>query len=100
MSQCNCFDEMLEKVEVAVKEQMKDTPMVNGSLKVDWQNRVFFLDGKPSAPVALYVNTEYRPLKKNGEPAKNVKHLQNGFKMSHCPFCGNKYDSEETKNPA
>ncbi len=89
---CNCFDEMLDKVEAHAKEQLSGTPMVDGSLKVDWHNRVYFLDGKKSAPVALYVNTEYRPLKKDLTPAKNLKKLQNGFKMSHCPFCGEKYD--------
>ncbi len=62
---CNCFDEMLARVKDAATEQLKDTPMVEGSLKVEWKNRVFFLDGKPSAPVALYLETEYHPLKKN-----------------------------------
>lgn len=89
---CNCFDEYMTKIEDAAKEQLKDTPMVEGSLKIEWQNRVFFLDGKPSAPIALYVNTEYRPLKKNGEPAKSLKKMQNGIKLAHCPFCGEKYE--------
>lgn len=89
---CDCFDEMMSKIEEAANEQFKDTPMVEGSLKVEWRNRVFFLDSKQNSPVALYVDTEYRPLKKDGSPAKNVKKLQNGIKMSHCPFCGVKYE--------
>ena len=95
---CTCFDEMLNRVEAHAKEQLKETPMVEGSLTVEWQNRVFFLSSAPNAPVALYVNTEYRPIKKDGTPAKNVKKLQNGFKLSHCPFCGTKYESEGTTN--
>lgn len=89
---CNCFDEMLARVKDAATEQLKDTPMVEGSLKVEWKNRVFFLDGKPSAPAALYVETEYHPLKKNNEPMKNKRKLENGFKMSHCPFCEVAFD--------
>ncbi|MGG5572425.1 hypothetical protein [Vibrio diazotrophicus] len=96
MTKCNCFNEMLEKVELSVKEQLKDTPMVEGSLKIDWQNRVFFIDGKPSAPIALYVNTEYQPLKRNGEPMKNKRSHQYGLKLSHCPFCGHEYASQES----
>ncbi|AUR83343.1 hypothetical protein NVP1033O_69 [Vibrio phage 1.033.O._10N.222.49.B8] len=91
---CNCFDEMLERVKGMATEQLKDTPMVEGSLKIDWKNRVFFLDRGKSAPVALYLETEYIPLKKDGTPAKNKKKLENGFKMSHCPFCGEKYSAE------
>ena len=89
---CKCFDDVLAKVETAAKEQLAGTPMVEGSLKIEWENRVYFLGGKASAPVALYVNTEYRPLKKDGAPMKNKKKLQNGIKMSHCPFCGRKYE--------
>ena len=88
---CNCFDEMLEKVEIMAKEQLADTPMFDGSLKMEWRNRVFFLDGKKSAPVAMYIDSSYIPLKKNGEPAKSKKKLENGFKMSYCPMCGEKY---------
>ena len=88
---CNCFNEMLDRVKDIAKEQLKDARMVEGSLEIDWKNRVFFLDGKPSAPIAIYIQTEYLPLKNNGEPAKNKKKLENGFKMSHCPFCGEKY---------
>lgn len=89
---CNCFDDMLNRVKGMAEEQLKDTPMVDGSFKIDWKNRVFFMGEGESAPVALYLESEYLPLKKDGTPAKNKKKLENGFKMSHCPFCGNKYE--------
>ena len=92
---CSCFDTMLSKINEAATEQLKDTPMVEGSLSVEWRNRVFFLDGKENAPVALYVDTEYQPLTKDGSPAKNKKKLQNGIKMSHCPFCGTKFEADD-----
>lgn len=89
---CNCFNEMLEKVEVMAKEQLANTPMVEGSFKIDWRDRVFFPNGKQGAPIAIYLDSSYIPLKKNGEPMKSKKKLQNGFKMSHCPFCGVEYE--------
>lgn len=92
---CNCFDEMLEKVTVTAEEQLKDTPMVEGSFEINWRNRVFFTDGGKNAPVVLYLDSSYIPLKKDGTPAKNRKKLQNGFKMSHCPFCGAKYGDDK-----
>ena len=83
---------MLDKVKAMAAEQLKDTKMVEGSFKIDWRNRVWFLDGGISAPVALYLDSSYTPLKKDGTPAKNKKKLENGFKMSHCQFCGTKYE--------
>jgi hypothetical protein len=95
MTKCNCFEDMKKRIETMATEQLKDTPMVEGSLKVEWKNRVYFLDNNDSAPIALYIETGYQPLKKDGTPAKNKKRLENGFKLSHCPFCGRKYGSEE-----
>ena len=89
---CDCFDEKLEAVKAAASEQLKDAPMVEGSFESKWRNGVFFLDGKPNAPVALYIDSEYRPLKKDGTPAKSKKKLESGFKMAYCPFCGEKYE--------
>ncbi len=88
---CNCFSEILDKVKVMASEQLSKTPMVEGSLKVEWRNRVFFLDGNNNAPVSLKIETEYLPIKKDGTAAKSKKKLENNFKMSHCPFCGAKY---------
>lgn len=90
-NRCNCFSEVLDKVKSMASEQLSNTPMVKDSLKVEWKNRVFFLDGNNNAPVSLKIETEYLPIKKDGTPAKSKKKLENNFKMSHCPFCGTKY---------
>lgn len=79
---CNCFEETLSQIENKVSEDLKSTPMVEGSLRTDWENRVLFFSDKPAAPVVLYVNTKYRPLKKDNTPAKNVKRKQTGVVMS------------------
>lgn len=88
---CNCFDEMLTRVKEAAKEQLKDVPMVEGSLKSEWRNSVFYFSEGSNAPIALYVDTEYRPLKKDQTPAKNMKRLENGVRIKFCPHCGEEF---------
>lgn len=86
---CKCLDETLaEFKEKCVTPQMKKKPHVPGTLITDWAGRVFFFSESPTIPIPLKIVTEYRPIKKNGEPAKGKKKLENFFTMNYCPFCG------------
>lgn len=89
---CNCFEKTLEEFKnKCVTPQMGVTPHVQGSLTTDWANRVFFFSESPAIPIPLKIVTEYRPIKKNGEPAKGKTKLENYFTMSYCPFCGTRW---------
>ncbi|MGO2337450.1 hypothetical protein [Providencia sp.] len=88
---CDCLNyverELKEKFTVRVSEGGKISNSETG-----WDNQVIdFTFGRTL--VMLNYKFAYRAKKKNGEMAKNLTRLDTKVKMSHCPFCGVKYDN-------
>ncbi len=78
---CNCIETVLEEI----KEKLKPKKEVL-EFKVDWQGRVLRFDG--GCGVGLYAESEYRDIKKNGDPFLNKTKDKHFVAMSFCPFCG------------
>ena len=78
---CNCLETVLKKLEGQLKPKGKVL-----DFKCDWQGRVLRFDG--GCGVGLYVESEYRNIKKDGTPFANKKKNSNFVAMSFCPFCG------------
>lgn len=88
---CNCHDEMLEKVSKKLRD---DGVIPEASIDVDikWSGKLYRLDGNNSDPVPPRINFEYRNLKNDGTPYKNLTKSQMYICGSYCTFCGNKFD--------
>ena len=88
---CECMETVLQKA--AEQVMSKAGKYVDGSFKADWHGRVFRFDGSNNN-IPLSVDYKYRPVKNNGEAAKNVKKGDISVFMSHCPFCGEKLEKD------
>lgn len=87
MSECKCFDVMLEKVTENLREQLPEKEQA--SFKAQWENRAFVIeDDAMTTKIGLPVSYEYQKLKKSGEPHKNLTKGDVKMMMSYCPFCG------------
>lgn len=84
---CNCFNEVLQKIEDRLRPKNKVL-----DFKVDWKGKVFRLDG--GLGVGLYVESEYRKIKKDGTPFSNKTKSDHFVGMSFCPFCGKSLKEE------
>lgn len=89
MSKCNCFDENLERIKERVIAQLPDDAT---DLKVEWEGYSFFFSGD-RVPVNPKVNIEYRKMKKDKTPAKNLTKESVRMLCSYCPFCGRELEN-------
>ena len=78
---CNCLNTVLEKTEEKLKPSKKILDW-----KIYWKDQVFRFDG--GCGVGLRIAYEYRLLKKDGTPMKNLRKNDIFIAMSFCPFCG------------
>jgi hypothetical protein len=85
---CNCLETVLEKV----KEQIKPKHEVL-DFKCDWKGQVLRFDG--GCGVGLYIEQEYRNIKKDGTPYANKNKDEHFIAMSFCPFCGESLKVDE-----
>ena len=90
MSKCNCFEERLESVKPKIMAQIPTDAI---DVDVEWENYSFFFGGGDYSPVNPQVKIEYRPLKKDKSPAKNLKKDTVSLLASHCCFCGRKLEN-------
>jgi hypothetical protein len=95
MAKCNCFEETLVKVKDHIKTQL---PSNATEVEIDWDQRIFLLSGGDHAPVSPKLKVEYRGVKRNGEPNKNLTKDTVSMLASHCCFCGREYVKEEKAN--
>ena len=95
MSNCNCFKDRLKGVEPKILSQIPD-----GAIDIDirWQNYSFFFGGGDYSPVNPKINIEYRAIKKNGAPAKNLKKSDVSIIADYCCFCGRKLDKDSSND--
>ncbi len=80
MSKCNCFDDVLKKVEDSIK--------CKNELEVKWQNKMYYLGEGNHIPVSLKIQSEWRQTKVNGQPYRNKTKEEVNVKMKFCPMCG------------
>ncbi len=87
---CSCFNEHLEKIKQSIIEKILPDNASPETLEVDWENKVFRLDGKANN-VMLKLDCEYQQEKKNGDLYKNKTKHPISIEMAFCPFCGTQY---------
>ena len=87
MSECKCFDVMLEKVAENLREQLPANE--RESFEAQWDNQAFVIEGDAmTKKVGLPVSYEYQKRKKSGEPHKSRTKGDVKMMMNYCPFCG------------
>tara|TARA_B100001057_G_scaffold491588_1_gene582163 strand:- start:3032 stop:3310 length:279 start_codon:yes stop_codon:yes gene_type:complete len=89
---CNCFEETMEKVTEHIKEQLPDNVE---EFKAEWQGRAYMLAEGQYAPTSPKIDYEYRPMKRDGTPQKNLKKDSITILASHCCYCGEKFERPE-----
>ncbi|MCK4500238.1 hypothetical protein KAU11_07060 [Candidatus Babeliales bacterium] len=82
---CNCFENTLERIRDKIKENIPTNAI---EYECDWKGKVFRFDG--GLGIGLYVEYEYRNIKKDSTPYANKKRESNFIALSYCPFCGEK----------
>ena len=85
---CNCLNELKEKLAEQLKPKTEAL-----DFKCDWKGSVFRFDG--GCGVGLYIESEYRNIKKDGTPFANKTKNEKFVAMSFCPFCGKSLKKEE-----
>ena len=89
---CNCNNEHSEKIKAKILESLVPHTEFDSS----WDSRVYRLDGK-NGDVMLKYNYEFRGVKTNGDPKKNMTKSYIHMAMKFCPFCGVEYNPSEVK---
>lgn len=87
---CNCLKTVLEKIEVQLKPKREVL-----DFKIKWKGSVLRFDG--GCGVGLYIESEYRDIKKDGSSYKNLTKSDNFVAMSYCPFCGVGFKEKESE---
>ena len=94
MSECKCFDEILEKVTENLKGQLPEREAA--SFDAEWQNKSIVLGEKElTTRIGLPISYEFQKIKKSGEPYKNLTKDSIKVMMSYCPFCGESLKKEQ-----
>ncbi len=91
---CNCMNETLKAVTAEVEPKLPAHKP--GTLKIQWENKVFRLDGKGN-DVMLPVSIKYRRTKSSGDEYKNTTHDSISMAMTYCPFCGENFDKQASE---
>ena len=84
---CNCNAQNLEVMKGHILKQLPE----HTEFDANWSHGVFRLDGK-SGDVMMNMKYEYRKVKTNGTPAKNMSRSDINLTMKYCPFCGVEYN--------
>lgn len=94
MSQCKCFDTMMEKISENLRNQLPAKE--RESFKARWENEALVMEeNSMTLKVGIPVSYEYQKLKKSGEPMKNRTKGDVKIMMSYCPFCGESVKGEQ-----
>lgn len=96
MSKCTCFNDVLEKVKTHIREKL---PADATEFDAEWENVSFVLASGDFPLVNPRIKYEYRQMKRDGSPAKNLTKDSLTMFCSYCPFCGRKYE-KDTKEAA
>jgi len=91
---CDCLETVMDRVKGHVLERLPKHD--SESLQINWENRSLRLDtGKFHVPLGISI--QYRRLKNDDEPCRNVTKESTSIAMSFCPFCGKSTKAEEGK---
>ena len=81
---CECFKKITDLMESRLDGK--------NEVRVRWQNQTMFFDGKDHAPTTLKVETEYRAVKVNGQPYRNLTKDSISVILKYCPLCGERIE--------
>jgi len=90
---CNCFEETMKEVTKHIKQQIPDNAE---DFKAEWKDRAFILSAGEYAPANPSIEYEYRPIKRDGTPQKNLRKNSVYILASHCCYCGEKFERPES----
>ncbi len=85
MSECSCFETMLEKVKECIASKL---PEGATEFNANWEDSTLLLCGSDHVPVNPRIAYRYRAIKKDQTPAKNLTKDSLVIMCSYCPFCG------------
>ena len=91
MEKCTCFDDLLEKVKTHIKSKL---PENTTEFYAEYENVSFVLASGDFPLVNPRIKYEYRQMKRDGSPAKNLTKDSVTMFCSYCPFCGRKYEKD------
>ncbi len=85
---CDCFDRILKEIKPRLKPKQEVI-----EFKINWKGQVMRFDG--GCGIGLYVETEFRHVKTDGTPYKNLTKKENFIALSYCPFCGESLEKDK-----
>jgi hypothetical protein len=89
---CKCFEENLVKIKEHIAPQIPEGAI---DVDVDWDGMAFRLGGGDYSLVNPKIKVEFRAPKKGGGHAANLKKDTVTIFVSHCGFCGRKYEASK-----
>lgn len=92
---CDCVSKTLEELKVEAEKYFSNIPHVEGSVNSHWEQTAVIISNGDYCPLFAAIMTEYRPLKRDGTPAKNAKKFQDNMLFKYCPFCGEKHTGSD-----
>ncbi|ODS10950.1 hypothetical protein [Vibrio scophthalmi] len=95
MQKCNCFEEKLNQIAEHLKEKI--SPDVT-EFNAQWEGATMLFSGE-TVPATLTINYQYRGVKRDKTPNKNITKDYLRIFFSFCPICGNKI-GDHTKDSA
>ncbi len=90
---CNCYQEKIERLEKKLPVILKDKD--SGFVKLNSlhsTNLVLSMDGSTLPPFFIDLEASYERKSKKGKSSD--KKMPVRLTPTHCPFCGEKYDTE------
>ena len=88
MAKCDCFEKNLSIITEKLRTELPDGAT---EFEVSWTGAALFFSGD-YVPVNPEVNYQYRAMKTNQTPAKNLTKKTIKILCSYCPFCGRELD--------
>ncbi|MFV0511911.1 MAG: hypothetical protein ACK5M8_22060 [Shewanella algae] len=89
--QCNCFQDLLEKVKSHLKDKIPEDAT---EFEANWENSALILSSGDYSSVNPRINYSYRKVKRDGTNAKSLTRNSVSVFCDYCPFCGRKYEKE------
>lgn len=91
---CNCLEETTEALQKKIVADVESKNKVSEWIeKGKYQHKSFSMNGGNSK-IGMPVIAQYRIIKTNGEPARNITTVNVSVYPTYCPFCGVKYEQD------
>lgn len=94
MANCKCLEQAKEKLHNHLMQGVPEGSKIGGIFDgTGWDNEVMSFGKDAGIHVMLNYKLAFRPRKKNGELANNYTRKEVKLKMTYCPMCGEKLES-------